>query len=168
MLNNTSKAKTNLEKALNLKDNNYSKNNLAGVLMSQSDRKGAKKLLGQVKDKSAEVAYNNAIIMVLEGKYSTAVTSFGTNASFNKALAQVLSTKLDDASKTLAASSDKESADGYYLKAIIAARSNSGVDAVVSNLKSAIAKNAKYAEKAGKDREFIKFMADPSFTSVVK
>ena len=167
MQGNVAKAKTNLEKALNVKDNSKTKNNLAGVAMSQGDRATAKKMLSQVKDKSAEVSYNNAVIMILEGKYSTAATSCGSEASFNKALAQLLNGNLDDASKTLSSSKDKDSADGYYLKAIIAARSNAGVDAVVSNLKSAISKDKKYKEKAAKDREFIKFMSDASFSAAV-
>ena len=167
MQGNVSKAKMNLEKALNVKDNAKSKNNLAGVAMSQGDRETAKKMLSQVKDKSAETSYNNAIISILEGKYSTAISSCGSEASFNKALASVLNGNLDEASKTLAASKDNESADGYYLKAIIAARSDAGVDAVVSNLKSAISKDKKYKEKASKDREFIKFMNDGSFTAAL-
>jgi tetratricopeptide (TPR) repeat protein/outer membrane protein OmpA-like peptidoglycan-associated protein len=167
MQGNVAKAKTNLEKALNVKDNTKTKNNLAGVAMSQGDRATAKKMLSQVKDKSVEVSYNNAVIMILEGKYSNAITACGSEASFNKALASVLNGSLDEASKTLAASKDKESADGYYLKAIIAARSNAGVDAVVSNLKSAISKDKKYKENASKDREFIKFMNDGSFTAAV-
>jgi tetratricopeptide (TPR) repeat protein/outer membrane protein OmpA-like peptidoglycan-associated protein len=164
---NWSKAKTNFEKALNAMDNAKSKNNLAGVAMAQGDRATAKKLMAQVKDKGTEVQYNNAIIMILEGKYSAAVSAMGNESSFNKSLAQVLGGNLDQASTTLASSKDKESADGYYLKAIIASRSNAGVDAVVNNLKSAISKDKKYKEKAAKDREFTKFFSDASFTSAV-
>jgi tetratricopeptide (TPR) repeat protein len=161
------KAKTMLDKALNKKDDSKTKNNLAGVSMANGDRATAKKMLSQIKDKTPEVSYNNAIIMILEGKYASAISSCGSEGSFNKALAQVLNGNLSEASKTLAGSNDKESADGYYLKAIIAARSNAGIDAVVSNLKSAISKDKKYKEKAGKDREFIKFMNDATFTSAI-
>lgn len=167
MQGNYAKAKSNFEKALSVKDNNKTKNNLAGVSMVQGDRATAKKMLGQVKEKNAEINYNNAIIAVYEGKYSAAVTGFAT-PSFNKALAQVLVGTMDEASKTLAESKDKDAADAHYLKAIIAARSNAGVDAIVSNLKTAIAKDAKLREKASKDREFIKFMEDATFTSAVK
>ncbi len=160
-------AKKCLETANNISDNGLTKNNLAGVAMTNGDRALAKKLLSQVKDKSTQLSYNNAVISILEGKYSAAISSLGTEASFNKALAQVLSGKLDEASKTLAASSDKESADGYYLKAIIAARSNAGVDAVVSSLKLAFAKNPDYKSKAGRDREFIKLMGDASFSAAI-
>ena len=134
--------------------------------MSQGDRAAAKKLLAQVKDKSAEVSYNNAAIMILEGSYSNAISSM-TAPSFNKALAQVLNGNVEDASTTLSSTKDKDAADAFYLKAIIAARSNAGVDAVVSNLKSAISKDKKYKEKAAKDREFIKFMSDASFSAAV-
>ena len=162
-----SEAKASLEKANNLMDNAMSKNNLAGVAMSSGDRESAKKLLGQVKDKTTQLAYNNAIISILEGNYSAAITGFGSDASYNKALAQILANKLDEASKTIAASSDKESADGHYLKAIIASRSNAGVDAVVSCLKSAFAKNPGLKAKAAMDREFIKLMSDATFTAAV-
>ena len=160
-------AKKSLETANSISDNGLTKNNLAGVAMTNGDRALAKKLLSQVKDKTTQLAYNNAVISILEGKYSAAISSLGTEATFNKALAQVLTGKLDEASKTLAASADKESADGYYLKAIIAARSNAGVDAVVSSLKSAFAKNPDYKSKAGRDREFIKLMSDASFSAAI-
>lgn len=162
-----SEAKVSLEKANNLMDNSMSKNNLAGVAMSNGDRELAKKLLAQIKDKTTELAYNMAIISVLDGNYSAAITGFGTTATYNKALAQILANKLDEASKTISASADKESADGHYLKAIIAARSNAGADAVVSCLKAAFAKNAGLKAKAARDREFIKLMSDAAFTAAV-
>jgi tetratricopeptide (TPR) repeat protein/outer membrane protein OmpA-like peptidoglycan-associated protein len=163
---NYNKAKSYFEKALAIMDNNKSKNNLAGISMVNGERRTAKKMLSQIKEKSTELNYNNSIIMVLEGNYRSAITGFAA-PSFNKALAQVLAGRLDEASKTLGDSKDKESADSYYLKAIISSRSNAGVDAVVSNLKSAIAKDGKLREKAAKDREFIKLMEDATFKAAV-
>jgi tetratricopeptide (TPR) repeat protein/outer membrane protein OmpA-like peptidoglycan-associated protein len=168
MQNKLSEAKASLEKANNLMDNGMSKNNLAGVAMSSGDRETAKKLLAQVKDKSDQLAYNNAVIAVLEGNYASAISGFGKGATYNKALAQILANQLDEASKTIAASQDKESADGHYLKAIIASRSNAGVDAVVSCLKAAFAKNPGLKEKAGRDREFMKLMNDATFSAALK
>ena len=168
MQNKLSEAKASLEKANNLMDNSMSKNNLAGVAISSGDRATAKKLLAQVKDESDQLAYNNAIIAVLEGNYTSAISGFGVSATYNKSLAQILANKLDEASKTIAASQDKESADGHYLKAIIASRSNAGADAVVSCLKAAFAKNPGLKEKAGRDREFMKLMNDATFSAAVK
>ena len=166
--NKLSEAKASLEKANNLMDNGMSKNNLAGVAMSSGDRATSKKLLAQVKDKSDQLSYNNAIIAVLEGNYASAISGFGKGSTYNKALAQILVNQLDEASKTIAASQDKETADGHYLKAIIASRSNAGADAVVSCLKAAFAKNPGLKEKAGRDREFMKLMNDATFSAAVK
>ena len=77
-----------------------------------------------------------------------------------------MSGKADAAKKTL--SGITETAETAYLKAIIAARSNEGVDAVVSHLKVAISKNASLKDKAAKDREFLKISTEATFTNVVK
>jgi len=163
---NYDKAKSYFEKALAIKDNNKSKNNLAGISMVNGERSKAKKTLSQIKEKSTEINYNNSIILVLEGNYRSAITGFSA-PSFNKALAQVLAGRLDEASKTLTDIKDKDAADVYYLKAIIAARSGSGADAVANQLRSAISKDRKLREKAAKDREFIKFMEDATFKAAV-
>ena len=78
------------------------------------------------------------------------VTNFGTEASFNKALAQLLNNSSAEAMKTVDLSLDKESARGFYLKAIAAARMDKS-EAVMSNLKNAISKDASFKTKAGKD-----------------
>jgi osmotically-inducible protein OsmY len=101
----------------------------------------------------------------MEAKYGAADGNFSEN-SYNKALAQVLSGKADAAKKTL--SGLTETAETAYLKAIIAARSNEGVDAVVAQLKIAISKNAALKDKAAKDREFLKFSTESTFTNTVK
>jgi len=103
----------------------------------------------------------------MSGKYPEAVSSFGSDASFNKALAEILNNSVDNAVKTLDKSSDKESAQGFYLKAVASARQNN-VDATVSNLKNAFAKDSSLKAKAGKDREFLKFAENATFSGAVK
>jgi hypothetical protein len=66
---------------------------------------------------------------------------------------------------TIDNSTDKESGQGYYLKAIAAARQSKLTD-VVSNLKSAIAKDAAWKAKAAKDREFLKYAEDASMSFI--
>ena len=104
---------------------------------------------------------------IQDGKYADAVSNFGSDNSFNKGLAQMLNGSADAAVKTIDASADKETAQGYYLKAVAAARQNN-VDAVVSNLKNAFGKDASLKAKALKDREFLKFAENASFTGIVK
>lgn len=165
--NKVADALANFEKANNLKDNAIAKNNLAAIAGLNGDRAKAAKLLTQAKGAGSEVNYNNGIINIQAGKYADAVTNFGTEASFNKALAQLLNNSSAEAMKTVDLSLDKESARGFYLKAIAAARMDKS-EAVMSNLKNAISKDASFKTKAGKDREFLKFATDATFMSIAK
>ncbi len=173
-LNKTSIAKSSFEKAATLKDNAISKNNLAASTILDGNTTNTKKLITQAKTafdskgdatQKTAVNYNQGILNIMEAKYSAADVSFSEN-SYNKALAQVLSGKLDAAKKTLTGLT--ETAETAYLKAIIAARSNEGVDAVVAQLKVAISKNPALKDKAAKDREFLKLATETTFTNTVK
>jgi outer membrane protein OmpA-like peptidoglycan-associated protein len=165
--NKMADAKAKFEKANSLKDNAISKNNLGAVAGVAGDRTKAKQLLGQAKGAGSEVSYNLGILNIQDGKYADAVSNFGSDNSFNKGLAQMLNGSADVAVKTIDASADKESAQGYYLKAVAAARQNN-VDAVVSNLKNAFGKDGSLKANALKDREFLKFAENAAFTGIVK
>ena len=112
----------------------------------------ASTLLKQGKGAGTENSYNMGILNILDGKYAEAVTNFGGENSFNKALAQLLNESYDASVRTINGSADKETAQGFYLKAISAARQDNAADAV-SNLKSAIEKDGDWKEKAAKDKE---------------
>ena len=167
MQNKMTEAKSHFEKANSLKDNAISKNNLGAIAGVSGDRAKAKQLLGQAKGAGSEVNYNTGILHVQNGKYADAVSSFGSDNSFNKALAQMLNGDAAAAVKTVDASADKESAQGFYLKAVAAARQDN-VDSVVSNLKSAFGKDGSMKTKALNDREFLKYAENASFTGTVK
>lgn len=166
MQNKMSEAKAAFEKSNSVKDNAIAKNNLGAIAGASGDRAKAKQLLGQAKGAGSEVSYNWGIINIQDGKYADAVSNFGSEASFNKALAQTLNGSNADATKTVDASKDKETAQGYYLKAVIAAR-DKNVDGTVSNLKNAFAKDGSLKAKAAKDREFLKFAENAAFTAIV-
>lgn len=158
-------AKAQFEKANGKKDNPISKNNLGAVAGVNGDRAKAAQLFGQANGAGSEVSYNKGIIAIQNGKYADAVSNFGSDASFNKALAQLLNGSADAATKTIDASADKESAQGYYLKSVAAAREDK-LDAAVSNLKSAIAKDGSLKAKAAKDREFQKYAENAAFSFI--
>lgn len=166
--NKIADAKKSLEKSNSLKENIAAKNNLAGVVLIQDNRTQAIKLMAQTKSVDAKnssiVAYNNAILNIMSGNYSKAENNLKDD-SFNKALALTLQGKLPQATKVLSAIATTP--ESFYLKAIVAARSGESVDAVVTNLKQAFAKDSNLKTKASKDREFIKFMNDPTFTAAV-
>lgn len=166
MQNDLKNAEANFKKANDLKENPVTLNNLGIIARINGDRTKAKQLLTSAVSAGSEVKYNLGIIDIQNGDYSKAIGNFGGANTFNKALAQTLDKKYAAALSTLDASVDKESALGYYLKAIIAAREDK-LDMVVSNLKSAIAKDAGLKAKAAKDREFIKYFDNASFKNVV-
>ena len=166
--NKIADAKKSLEKSNSLKENIAAKNNLAGVVLIQVNRTQAIKLMAQTKSVDAKnssiVAYNNAILNIMSGNYLKAEKNLKDD-SFNKALALTLQGKLPQATKVLSAIAT--TSESLYLKAIISARNGESVDAVVTNLKQAFAKDSNLKNKASKDREFLKFMNDTTFTAAV-
>jgi len=166
MQNKISEAKAKFEKANGIKDNEISKNNLGAVAIVEGDREKAWNLLNQA-GSSAETSYNKGVLNIQDGDYGDAVSNLGSEATYNKALAQLLNGNASAAVSTIDSSVDAETARGYYLKAIAAARQDQLND-IVNNLKSAIAKDGSYKAKALKDREFLKYAENAAFTAIVK
>jgi len=160
-------AKAQFEKANGMKDNAISKNNLAAIAGASGDRAKAAQLLGQAGGAGSEVSYNKGILNIQDGDYPAAISNFGSEATFNKGLAQLLNGSASDADKTVAASPDADSAQGFYLKALAAAKQDK-LDIVVSNLKSSFAKDGAWKAKAAKDRAFLKYFENPAFSGIVK
>lgn len=165
--NNLVDAGFKFEAAYSIQDNAISKNNLGAVAGAKGDLSKAKKIFGEVKGAGSEVNYNLAYWSIKEGKYADAISKYGSENCFNKALAQLLNKAPDAAVKTIDASTSKDTGLGFYLKAISAARMDK-VDLVISNLKSAFAKDASLKAKAAKDREFLKFKENANFSAVVQ
>lgn len=158
-------AKAKFEKANSMKQNETSTNNLAAIAGVKGDRNGAKALLAKA-GSSDEAKYNKGILDILDGNYGSAVSNLGKD-NYNKALAQLLNGDNGAALSTVNNSPDKETAEGYYLKAIIAARQDKLGD-IVDNLKNAFAKDAGLKAKALKDMEFYKYAENAAFTAIVK
>jgi len=160
-------AKAKFEQANDIKSTPETINNLGAIAYMKGDIAKAEQLFNQAKKAGKEVDHNLANISVKRGMYAAAIGGYGSDASFNKALAQVLDGKLDAASATLDASPQKDAATSDYLRAIIAARKDN-VNGVVNNLKNAFAKDASLKAKASRDREFVKYFDNSAFTSIVK
>ncbi len=159
-------AEAAFQKAAEQEENEIVKNNLGAVALVQGDRRKAMDLFKQSTSAGSEVSYNMGIVNIMDGQYSEATTNFGSDASYNKALAQLLAKDNSGALSTVDGSDDKETARGYYLKAIIGARTNNQ-DVLINNLKSAIAKDGALKAKAAKDMEFHKFFEIEAFKAVV-
>jgi len=167
MQNKMSEAKSQFEKANGVQDNAVSKNNLGAIAGVEGDRTKSMDLLDQANGAGEEVNYNKGILDIQNGDYASAVSNLGSDASYNKALAQLLNGNAAAAVTTLNDSDDAESAQGYYLKAVAAARQDNLQD-IVSNLTNAFSKDASLKAKAAKDREFLKYMENASFSAIVK
>lgn len=158
-------AKAKFEKANSMNSNQTSTNNLAAIAGANGDREGAKELLTQA-GSSDEANYNRGILNIQDGDYASAVSNLGSD-NYNKGLAQILNGNNGAALTTINNSVDKETADGYYLKAIIAARQDK-LGEIVDNLKNAFAKDGSLKAKAIKDMEFHKYLENAAFTAIVK
>jgi len=153
--NKLNDAETQFNKAWSIKNDPIVANNLGAVTRIKGDRDKALNYLNQASGAGSEVNYNKGIISIQNGDYGTAISNFGSEKTFNVALAQVLNGDNSGAKATMDASGD-ESAIAYYLRAIIAARSNNGSE-VTSNLKKAVEKDGTLKSKAQEDLEFRNF-----------
>lgn len=156
MMGKSGQAKGQFEKALGIKNNPISSNNLGAIVRQEGDRKAAMELFKEGASAGAEVNYNMGLVDTQNGNYTSAITNFGSENTFNVALAKVLNGDNEGASRALNASADKDSAQGYYLAAIIAARNGDGAG-VKENINKASALDANLAVKAAKDLEFMTF-----------
>ena len=160
-------AMTEFNKADQLSANNPTvKNNLGACYSRKGDRKKAAEMYA-LAGSAPEVNENMGILNIKNGNYSAAAGNYSASQGFNAALSKLLNNDKDGAMSTLEASPDKDSALGYYLKAVISARKGDGTG-VTSNLRASIAKDPNMKAIAKEDREFIKWYNDPNFKSVVE
>ena len=165
--NKVDDAKTALDQAAKASSSNPVVNNNLGICARwKGDRAGAKELYNAASGAGAEVSYNMAIINIMEGDYASATSNVAAEKTFNAALAHLLNANPDGAAQIIDASEAKETADGYYLKAIAAARTKNKEN-LISNLKNAIEADGTFKTKAAGDAEFVEFREDADFTGLV-
>ena len=167
MQNDMMQAKAHFDKANGINENEISKNNLAAIAGVKGERQKSKDLLKEAEGAGDEVSYNTGILSIQDGKYEEAISNFGSEDTYNKALAQLLNKDDSGANTTIDASADAETAIGYYLKAIIAARQDN-ISGVIKNLEKSIAKDSSLKAYAATDREFLMYAENPSFVSLSK
>jgi hypothetical protein len=140
-------------------------NHLGIIAAKAGDRKKAMEYYDKANGAGSEVNYNKGIMNVRDGKYADAVSNFGDNKGFNKALAELLNGNAGAVVATIDASNEKEMALSAYLKAIAAARNNNAAD-VINNLKTAIEKDGSLKAAAKDDAEFIKLRENADFKAL--
>ena len=159
------KAEQMFNKSNSVKNNPEANMNLGLIALTKGDQAKAQQLFGSASG-VAELGEALGVLYLEQGEWAKAANSFGSVKSNNAALAQILTKDYSKASQTLNAIS-KPDATTFYLKAIVAARTNDA-NGVVSNLKAAIAADKSLAKEAATDLEFAKYATNSEFASLVK
>ena len=153
--NKLGEAETNFNAAKAIESTPVIMNNLGVIYRLKGDRAAAKTSYQAANGAGNEVNYNMGILDIMDGDYSSAVSNMGNYKTLNLALAQILNGDNESALTTIDESDDAASAEAYYLKAIIGARTDNS-ELMMKNLKLAINKDGALKDKAMKDVEFIK------------
>ena len=166
-LGNVADAKALLTKAMSMSDKSSEVyNNMAVVAIFERDFTAAETHLNKAKSLGANVDYNMGIVNIFKGDYAKAVSLMrAEKCDYNLGLAQLLNKEYTAAKATLDCGT--ETAEGDYLKAIIAARTSDNAG-VYSNLMKAIQKDENFKNQAKWDREFSALYNEADFQSIVK
>ena len=165
MQNNLTDARMQFEKAEQLSPSNpIVQNNLGVIAHLNGNRKDAVKYFKNAGGAGPEVTYNMGLINIQTGNYSDAVSNMGSFNTFNLALAKLLNNDYVGANSTLDASNNN-SAIAYYLKAIIAARTNNKSE-MIRDLTTALSKDESLKQMVKTDCEFINYRSDNDFKSI--
>ena len=164
---NIAEARRCYNKALEIEPNNPDVNyNAAIAAMADGDLEKAEEHLGKAAGTSADLNAAMGTYYTMKGDYQNAKSAYGSSATNNAAVQQILDEDYAGARQTLA-NVKEPNATTAYLAAIVGARTNDR-EAVYSNLKTAIEKDAAMKDKAKKDIEFSKFADDETFQEIVK
>jgi tetratricopeptide (TPR) repeat protein len=159
------KAEQMFNKSNSVKNNAEANMNLGLIALTKGDQAKAQQLFGNASGVN-ELGEALGVLYLEQGEWAKAANSFGSVKTNNAALAQILVKDYSKATQTLNGVANPD-ATTSYLKAIVAARTNDA-NGVVSNLKTAIAKDKSMAKEAATDLEFAKYATNSEFANLVK
>ena len=160
-------AKTALEKAQAIKNDDVVKNNLGYVALMQGNIEEAEEYFSSITSPTKESNHGLGVIAIMNGEYDRAVNYFNNEPSFNNALAHILKEDLSKAKNMLDNMEMCKDGSTSYLKAIIGARMDNK-DYMLNGLREAVDYNSDWASYAVDDVEFAKFFNDSDFLSLVQ
>ena len=162
-------AEASFKAAKAIRDHDIINNNLGAIALKKGDVAAAKEAFTASMGAGSDVNYNLGIVSIKEGEYGAAVNYFGSEPSFNAALAKYLNGDDDGAWRT-AANLQMQGGMGYYLRAVIAA-SQDNTDVALENLKLAVQNCMDPAWMKGyaaKDLEFAKLFENAEFKAIIQ
>lgn len=168
MLGRTDDAIAAFEKARAIENNDVVKNNLGMGALVKGDIQKALEYFNSMTAATPESKWGLGTIAIMQGKYDEAVNYFGTEPSFNLALAQVLKGDVNRAKTTLDNVKDPaKTGKPAYLKAVVGSRLDDR-NYAMNNLRDAVAASANWKGFAKTDLEFAKYFNDDTFKSTVQ
>jgi tetratricopeptide (TPR) repeat protein len=167
-LGKTDEAIASFEKAKAIENNDVVKNNLGFGSLVKGDVAKAEEYFNSMTAATPESKYGLGVIAITKGEYDKAVNDFGTEPSFNLALALYLKGDVAKAKSTLDSMKELcKCGKPSYLKAVIGAKLDDK-NYMLSNLREAIGFKADWKAYAKTDLEFAKFFTDDTFKSTVQ
>jgi tetratricopeptide (TPR) repeat protein len=167
-LGKTDEAIASFEKAKAIENNDVVKNNLGFGSLVKGDVAKAEEYFNSMTAATPESKYGLGVIAITKGEYDKAVNDFGTEPSFNLALALYLKGDVAKAKSTLDSMKDLcKCGKPSYLKAVIGAKLDDK-NYMLSNLREAIGFKADWKAYAKTDLEFAKFFTDDTFKSTIQ
>lgn len=164
---NIAEARRAYSKALEIEPNDPDVNyNAALAAMADNDLAKAEEYLGKAAGTKGDLKAAQGTYYTMKGDYKAAKEAYGSSATNNAAVQQILNEDYAGALQTLNAVKEPN-ATTAYLKAVVGARTNDR-DAVYANLPVAIERDANMKAKAANDIEFAKFAEDEQFQAIVK
>ena len=165
--NNIAEARRCYTKALAIEPNNADVNYNAGLAaMADNDLQKAEEYLGKAGGTKGDLNAAMGTLYTMKGDYAKAKNAYKGGASNNAAVQQIMNEDYAGARKTLAAV-ENPNATTAYLAAVVGARTNDR-DAVYTNMRLAVERDANMKARAQKDIEFAKFMEDETFLAIIK
>lgn len=167
-LGKTDEALAAFQKAQAIENNDIVKNNLGIATLAKGDAARAEEYFNSMTAQTPESRWGLGTIAIMKGEYDRAVNLFGTEPSFNHALALVLKGDVNRAKSTLDNVTDAgKTGRVAYLKAVVGARQDDR-NYMMNNLREAMAANSQWKGLAATDLEFAKFFSDDTFKSAVQ
>ena len=164
---NVAEARRAYNKALAIEPQNADVNFNAGVAaMADGDWAKAEEHFGKAAGTQGNLAAAMGTLYTMKGDYKAAKSAYGQTATNNAAVQQILDEDYAGARQTLANVKEPNGVTAY-LQAVVGARTNDR-NAVYSNMKEAVAKDASLKARAQNDIEFAKFAEDAEFQAIVK
>jgi tetratricopeptide (TPR) repeat protein len=157
-----------LEKAKAIENNDVVKNNLGFAYLQKGDNVKAEEYFTSMATATPESKFGLGILATKKGEYDKAVNYFGTEPSYDLALALLLKGDVNKAKVTLDGLKELcKCGKPSYLKAVVGARLDDR-NYMLNNLREAIGLKADWKAYAKTDLEFAKYFNDDTFKAAVQ